>query len=91
MEHYPQEYHQIFFAIEKNVLFAGDLIEIRDEEIARLYNLLRRKPDGRSEGFLHDCLYQSAALVLGLRAVSQGEFEAVFDQLASSARGWTGR
>lgn len=88
MNYYPEEYSAMFFAIEKNVLFAGDFVDIRDEEIARLYRLVRRKPDGRSEGFLHDVLYQSAALMLGLKAVSQEEFEAIFDQLAASARGW---
>ncbi|MBF0387377.1 MAG: hypothetical protein HQL20_05930 [Candidatus Omnitrophica bacterium] len=88
MDHYPEEYSAMFFVIEKNVLFAGDFIDIRDEEIARLYSLVRRKPDGRSEGVLHDVLYQSAALILGLQAVSQAEFEAIFDQLVASARGW---
>ena len=88
MDHYPQEYHQIFFTIEKNVLFAGNLVEIRDEEIARLYSVLRRIPDGRSEGFLHDILYQAAALMLGINSISQAEFESIFGQLAASARGW---
>lgn len=89
MDHYPEEYCEIFFAIEQNVLIASEFSDdVRDDEMAGLYSLMKRCPDGRSEGFLHDVIYQSAALVLGLQPISRAEFEAVFDQLANSVRSW---
>ena len=60
MSHYPEEYCEIFFAIERNVLVVSQCLdEIRDEEMIHLYSLIKRCPDGRSEGFLHDVLFQS--------------------------------
>lgn len=47
---------------------------------------MRRRPDGKSLGPLHDVVWQSAALVLGLRPWSEAEYAAVFGQLARSAR-----
>ena len=89
MDHYPEEYCEVFFAIEKNVLMISELgEEILDEEMMRLYSAMRRRPDGHSEGFLHDVIYQSAALALGLYPLSQAEFEAIFNQLTRSARIW---
>jgi len=89
MDHYPEEYCGMFFSIEKNILWASGMInDTTDDEFVRLFNLIKRRPDGRSEGFMHDVIYQSAALMLGLQPLSQAEFEAIFMQLARSAKNW---
>jgi hypothetical protein len=48
--------------------------------------LLRRRPDGRSLGFVHDYMWQAAALLLGTRTLSQAEFEAIMARLERSCR-----
>ncbi|MCM8775583.1 MAG: hypothetical protein NC930_04435 [Candidatus Omnitrophica bacterium] len=89
MEHYPEAYVDDFSQIESSVLMAHDFIhDVTDDEFVRIYSLIKRRPEARSEGFLHDIVYQAAALMLGLRPRSQKEFEAVFSQLARSARHW---
>ena len=55
-------------------------------EFLNLYSEMRRRPDGRSLGPLHDVIWQSAALVLGQRPWSEAEYTAVLGQLARSAR-----
>ena len=42
-----------------------------------IYSILRRRPDGKSLGFVHDCMWQAAALMLATRPLSQGEFEVI--------------
>jgi hypothetical protein len=51
-----------------------------------VFSILRRRPDGRSEGFVHDYLWQAAALILGTRPLSQAEFEAILARLERSCR-----
>jgi len=53
-----------------------------------IYSALRRRPDGRSLGPMHDFLWQVAALTLGMHEVSAAEFEAIFGQLERSVREW---
>jgi hypothetical protein len=50
------------------------------------YTQMRRRPNGKSLGPLHDVVWQSAALVLGLSVWSEAEYTAVFGQLARSTR-----
>ncbi|MBL7072257.1 MAG: hypothetical protein ISS33_00600 [Candidatus Omnitrophica bacterium] len=89
MERYPEEYVPLFFTIESNALSVADSIgDITDDEFERIYSAIRRRPDGRSIGDMHDVVYQLAAFVLGTRSLSQLEFEAVFGQLTRSVRGW---
>jgi hypothetical protein len=89
MERYPEAYVGDFSLIECSVLMAHDFIhETTDDEFAGIYSLIKRRPEGRSEGFLHDIAYQAGALVLGLKPRSQREFEAIFSRLARSARFW---
>ncbi|MBI4431537.1 MAG: hypothetical protein HY587_07495 [Candidatus Omnitrophica bacterium] len=85
-----ENYVEIFFRIERNVLLAHDFMQgiTTDEEMLRLYSLIRRRPDAKSEGFLHDVIYQSAALVLALKPLSLKEFESVMNRLTLSARHW---
>ena len=51
-----------------------------------IYSALRRRPDGGSLGFVHDYMWQAAALVLGTRPLSQAEFEAIMARLERSCR-----
>ncbi|MBM3836910.1 MAG: hypothetical protein FJ398_02910 [Verrucomicrobia bacterium] len=89
MNRYPPEYSLYFYLIENHVLLLSDQIGDRtDQELEEVYSLLRRRPDGKSLGTVHDALWQAAALLLGTYALSQAEFEAIFGQLARSARHW---
>ena len=58
----------------------------RDDEFLEIYTQMRRRPDGKSLGPLHDVIWQSAALVLGQSPWSEEEYTAVFGQMARSAR-----
>ena len=87
MEYYPEEYQPLFYDIERHVMMMNDLAPPpTDSEFNDIYSSIRRRPDGRSTGALHDAVWQSACLALGLRVWSAKEFEAVFRQLARSAR-----
>jgi hypothetical protein len=87
MERYPPEYVLFFACIEHNVLlFCALTRQPTDAECLDLYAQMRRRPDGRSLGPLHDVIWQSAAVALGLRPWSEAEYTAVLGQLARSAR-----
>jgi len=84
---YPEAYNDAFILLDMHVLeiskFFGDR---RDAEMKGVYSALRRRPDGRSLGFVHDYMWQAAALVLGTRPLSQAEFEAIMARLERSCR-----
>jgi hypothetical protein len=84
---YPEAYNDAFIIFDLHVLevskFFGDR---RDAEMKEIYSTLRRRPDGRSLGFVHDYMWQAAALVLGTRQLSQAEFEAIMARLEHSCR-----
>src|SRR6266487_2882034 len=84
---YPGAYNDSFCLFDLHVLeiskFFGDR---RDTEMREIYSALRRRPDGRSLGFVHDYMWQAAALVLGTRLLSQAEFEAIMARLERSCR-----
>jgi hypothetical protein len=84
---YPEAYNECFILLDLHVLeisrFFGDR---RDAEMREIYSALRRRPDGRSLGFVHDYMWQAAALVLGTRPLSQAEFEAIMARLERSCR-----
>jgi hypothetical protein len=84
---YPEAYNDSFILFDLHVLeisrFFGDR---RDAEMREIFSLLRRRPDGRSQGFVHDYLWQAAALILGTRPLSQAEFEAIMARLERSCR-----
>lgn len=88
MEHYPEAYVPFFYRVEYNVFRYCRTMEQSptDGELLEIYSKMRRQPDGRSLGRVHDVIWQSAALVLGLRPWSEAEYTAVFGQLARSAR-----
>jgi hypothetical protein len=84
---YPQAYNDSFILFDLHALeisrFFGDR---RDAEMREIYSRLRRRPDGGSLGFVHDYLWQAAALILGTRPLSQPEFEAIMARLERSCR-----
>lgn len=84
---YPVAYNDSFMLLDLHVLeiskFFGDR---RDTEMKEIYSSLRRRPDGRSLGFVHDYLWRAAALVLGTRPLSRAEFEAIMERLERSCR-----
>ena len=84
---YPEAYNECFILLDLHVLeiskFFGDR---RDAEMREIYSALRRRPDGPSRGFVHDYIWQAAALILGTRPLSQAEFEAIMARLERSCR-----
>ncbi|MEK7684085.1 MAG: hypothetical protein AAB466_01540 [Verrucomicrobiota bacterium] len=89
INHYPPEYCCFFYTIEKHVLMVCDVHgDLTDKELEEIFATLRRRPDGKSLGPVHDAVWQIAALTLGIYALSQAEFDAIFGQLARSTRHW---
>lgn len=84
---YPEAYHECFLLLDMQFLqlceFIGDR---RDAEMLEIFSALRRRPDGRSLGFVHDYMWQAAALMLGITPLSQAEFEAILARLERSCR-----
>ena len=83
----PPEYQGSFILLELHVL---EIIRAfgcpRDAEMQDIYSSLRRRPDGKSLGYLHDHMWRAAALMLGIRPLSQTEFEAIIGRLERSCR-----
>lgn len=84
---YPEAYNDSFILFDLHVLEISKLVGVpRDAEMRELFATLRRRPDGRSLGVIHDYLWQAAALILGTRPLSQAEFEAILARLERSCR-----
>ena len=84
---HPEDYEPEF------LMFDAQLSQItrilgppRDAELEEGFAALRKRPDGRSLGMIHDLLWQISAIVLGTRPLSQEEFEAIVGRLERSAR-----
>jgi len=95
LDRYPRDYCGYFYFLEKHLLNLSDarsandtLGDLTDQEIEDVYSALRRRPDGRSLGSTHDFLWQVSALMLGTRAISPAQFEAILGQLEHSVRRW---
>lgn len=74
---------------ERHILtFCDEYGDKSDQEFEEAYSNLRRRPDGRSLGPLHDFAWQVSAVMLGTRVVSRAEFEGVIGALATSASKW---
>jgi len=87
MEHHQAEYVDLFYCVE----FGSSMIldtdrDPTDDEFIELYSTMRRRPDGKSLGVLHDVVWQSACLALGMVKYSESEYGAVFGQLTRSVR-----
>ncbi len=66
---------------------SGD--EVTDRQFERLYQQLRRRPDGREKHLLHGYLRAAVRLHLSMVDLSQAEFKAVMKRLSRSARTFT--
>lgn len=88
MAHYPDEYVGFFYGIERYVHSACSIRNPYpfDEQFVEVYSMMRRRPDSKSTGLIHDVVWQAAALTLGLREWSEAEYTAVFAQLTRSVR-----
>jgi hypothetical protein len=84
---YPEAYNDASILFDMHVLevstFFGDR---RDAEMPEIFSSLRRRPGGRSLGFVHDYVWQAAALILGTRPLSQAKFEVIMARLERSCR-----
>ena len=89
LDRFPPEYVPLFYFFERHmVTFCDGVGDAPDQEFEEAYSNLRRRPDGRSLGSLHDFAWQVAAVMLGTRVLSQAEFEGVLGSLAGSTRRW---
>jgi tetratricopeptide (TPR) repeat protein len=87
LDHEPPPYPDYFELLEFHALMVCNLEGDRtDQEFVEVYSLLRRRPDGKSIGPVHDALWQVSALLLSTFVISQAEFEAICGQLARVAR-----
>ena len=86
-DHPGDEHTPVFSFIEMPLLKLGKILgDPTDQQMEEVYATLRRRPDGRSLGFLHDALWQVCALLLAMRPLSQAEFEAYINRLERSTR-----
>jgi hypothetical protein len=84
---FPEAYKDAFLLFDLHVLEICSLYgDRRDAEMKEIFSALRRRPDGRSLGFVHDYMWQASALILGTRPLSQAEFEAIMARLERSCR-----
>ncbi len=93
---YPSAYAETFFLIDIHIRSLCNVMgDRRDEELKEVFSVLRRRPDGRSLGVVHDYMWQAMALILALHPLSQAEFEAIMSRLERScntfARGSSSR
>lgn len=81
------EYNCCFYVIEWHMTMICDAEGNRtDQEFNDVYSAMRRRPDGKNLGKLHDFLWQASALLLGMRPTSAAEFEAIMGRLALSTK-----
>jgi hypothetical protein len=83
----PEGYDDVFALLELQLLEVCKIFgDRRDAEMKEIYAALRKRPDGKSQGYVHDQMWRAAALVLGTHILSQGEFEAIMSRLERSCR-----
>jgi hypothetical protein len=83
----PPEYDPFFAFIEMHMITVCNALgDKTDQEFLELYSAMRRRPDGRSLGVVHDFLWQVCALLLAMQPLSALEYEAIMGRLVRSAR-----
>jgi len=83
----PEKYMLLFRSIERCVLAVIDFgLHPFDGQFEEIYSQMRRRPDGRSLGLLHDIVWQAAALEMAKREWNQDELAFAFKILSSSAK-----
>ncbi len=85
---YPMEFTPLFYTIEQNLplFLSGAGLPPTDGEFLEIYSSMRRRPDGRSLGALHDYVWMNAAFMLGKYRCSESLYTAIFKRLEKSAR-----
>jgi hypothetical protein len=84
---YPEAYNECFALLDLHAVEISNIFgDRRDSELKEIFAQLRRRPDGRSTDFVHDYMWQAAALVLGTQILSRAEFEAIMARLERSCR-----
>jgi hypothetical protein len=84
---HPDAYNACFAMLDYHLVQISKVLgDRRDTEMREIYSQLRRRPDGKSLGFVHDYIWQAVALMLGLHVLSQAEFEAIMARLERSCR-----
>lgn len=86
---YPEEYIPFFCAVEIAVVRAvreGRIPLATDDAFIEVYSAMRRRPDGRSLGQLHDLVWSEALFFLLTRECSRMEYEACFQKLERGVR-----
>jgi hypothetical protein len=84
---YPEAYNGAFALLDLHAIEINQFLGDRtDDEMLEIFSTLRRRPDGRSLGILHDYMWQAAAIILGTRPLSQLEFEAIMSRMERSCR-----
>lgn len=88
---FKKEYLPFFYPIEAMLYRLGLGLPkhmVSDGNFVEAFSTVRRRPDGRSAGYVHDIVWQLAADFLIRHVCSQNEFEACFRRLEQSARTW---
>ena len=88
---FKEEYIPFFHPIETTLVAVGERLPLHmilDDRFIEAFSAVRRRPDGKSVGFIHDVIWQLAADFLIRHVCSQHEFEACFRRLEQSARTW---
>ena len=88
---FKEEYIPFFHPIESTLVAVGQRLPesmIADDKFIEAFSAVRRRPDGKSAGYIHDVIWQLAADFLIRHVCSQNEFEACFRRLEQSAKTW---
>ncbi|MBM3821629.1 MAG: hypothetical protein FJ404_01865 [Verrucomicrobia bacterium] len=84
---YPSAYLMEFSIFDQHLTQYTRVVKPpRDAELEEIFVALRKRPDGKSLGSLHDYLWRVSALILATRPLSLAEFEAIVGRLEKSAR-----
>jgi hypothetical protein len=88
MERYPKEFTPLFYLIESNLLLYAEGREFlpTDAEVLGVFSAMRRRPDGRSLGSLHDFVWMNTAFMLGKYRCSEALYTAIMNRLERSVR-----
>lgn len=84
----PEKYHELIELFEHQWLgwVKQGILDIpRDVEMYDCYSNLRRRPDGRSLGLMHDVLWQSWVYLAATIVVSEAEFVSCMTRVQRSA------
>ena len=83
----PNDYQEVFQLLDFFLCdYSRYLQPPSDAELREVFSILRRRPDGKSSGTIHDALWQMMALLLATRPLSQAEYEAIVARMERSCR-----